>query len=46
MADCIRQARMARAKAVLEDPGRTVDEAAWISGYADASSFGKAFRRA
>lgn len=46
LADCIRQARMARAKAVLEDPGRTVDEAAWISGYADASSFGKAFRRA
>lgn len=45
LADCIRQARMARARALLVEPARTVDEVAWLCGYADASSFGKAFRR-
>lgn len=44
--DTLARVRFERARALLRDPMQSVSDVADVLGYADASAFGKAFRRA
>lgn len=45
LGDYLIEVRMTHARTLLTDPSQSIDHIARITGYADASSFGKAFRR-
>ena len=45
IAETVRRERFERARTLLADPARSTEEIAYLIGYADASAFGKAFRR-
>lgn len=45
VAEYLREARLARARAALEQGGKTVMQVAWEAGYSSAANFATAFRR-